>query len=176
MHQKEVVVMINNIFFLGNLHFFFPEKKKGRKGQSHILMHAFAVAFSLIMIWIIASSMNSMIDDHREFVGKKEILQVCDIMKTAAEKIMVPQEYVSRSNTTLGSISIAMPEKIGGTNYRTRFVNDTLIIETTGTPTINDTCIMGFNATFRGGTNGGRTSVVYTRYSDGTDEIRVTNV
>ncbi|MBI2578163.1 MAG: hypothetical protein HYW26_00475 [Candidatus Aenigmarchaeota archaeon] len=147
-----------------------------RKGQSQLVMHAFAVAFSLIMIWIIVSTMNSLIDENKKFVGKKEILQTCDIMKTSVEKLMIPREYVSRTNTTLGRIIVSMPEKIGGLKYRTRFANDTLLVETLGTPYINDTCVMGFNATFRGGTSGGKSEISYVRYDNGTDEVSVTNV
>lgn len=139
-------------------------------------MHAFAVAFSLMLVWIIITTMNTLVDQHREFVGKKEIVQVCDIMKTSVEKIMIPQDYVSRTNTTLGRLFVAMPEKVGGLKYRTRFSGDQLVIETLGTPFVNDTCVLGFNATFRGGTPGGRTEIIYFRYSNGTDEVNVAGV
>src|SRR3989338_5813000 len=143
------------------------------KGQAQIVMHALTVAFSLVMIWIIVSVMNSLTDEHKQYVAKKEILQTCDILKTGTEKIMVRQDYVPRGTAVLGKIYISMPEKIGGLKYRTSFLNDTMIIETIGTPTVNDTCVMGFNATFRGGTNGGKTEITRLRYNNGTDEISI---
>jgi len=165
------------------LHFFGHEGTEretasfcSRKGQSQLLLHAIAVGFSLIVILLIVTVMNSIVEDHQEFVGKKEILQSCDIMKTSVEKIMLQQEYTSPTNTTLGRIFVAMPERIGGAGYRTRFANDSLIIETFGSPLLNDTCILGFNASFKGSTKGGTTRITLTRYANGTDEITVSTV
>ncbi len=146
------------------------------KGQVPFLSHTMMVAFSVVLIVLIVTTLNSVKIDYQEFVGKEEIIQVCVSIKSAIEKIYVPTGYTSLTNETMGSIVIDLPERIADVNYRMKFVNKTLMIETLAEPTLNQSCTIGFNASFEGSSRGGRTRLSWIRYTNITDVIQMAKV
>lgn len=145
------------------------------KAQSILLGHAFIVGMGVILVLVVAASMKAATDDNREFVGTKEITQVCSIMKSSFEKMLFQQDYISPTNTTAGRVTASLPEKIADMRYRTRLSGDEIIVETQGAVLVNHTCKIGFNASYAGSTAGGQTVFELTRYSNGTKEIRISN-
>ncbi len=146
------------------------------KGQSVLLSHAFIVAMSVILIIIVLTAMKTIIDDNRDFVGRNEITQICSIVKSSFEKILLEQTYTSLTNTSSGKITVALPERIADMRFRTRLSANDVIVETQGNILVNETCRIGLNATYSGSTAGGRTLFELIRYSNGTKEIKISNV
>lgn len=146
------------------------------KGQSVLVSHAFIVGLSIILIIMVIVAMKTITEDNRSFIGQNEITQVCSIMKSSFEKILMEQTYVSPANTTAGRITASLPERIADTRYRTRVSGSDILVETQGDLLINETCRIGLNATYSGSTSGGRTLFELLRYPNGTKEIKVGNV
>ena len=147
-----------------------------RKGQAPLLSHTITIAFSVILIIAIVTTLNIIKADYQNFVGKEEILQVCLTVKSAVEQIYWPTTYQLNDNITLGSVSVDLPDRIADLNYRMRFQNNSLQIETIQLLEINQTCKIGFNASFSGSSNGGKTKFIWTRYTNGTDIITMSRV
>lgn len=145
------------------------------KGQSDLLSHAITVGMGLALIIAVVAAMKGITDDNREFVGTNEITQVCSIMKSAFEKILPGQQYLSPTNTTAGRITVQLPERIADLRYRTRITGDDIVIETGGDIFVNETCKIGLNVSYAGSTGGGRTLLELIRYSNGTKEVRISN-
>lgn len=139
-------------------------------GQDPMLSHSITVAFSVILIIVVVGSLSTLKQDYQEFIGRTEISQVCGIVKSSVEKIYFQDGYASPNNFTKGKAYLELPEKIADLNYRMRFIGNNLSIETLGL-SLNDTCKMGFNATYKGSSNGGRTLINYTRYDNGNEII-----
>ena len=134
------------------------------KGQAPMISHTFAISFTIIIIMFIVMSFNNIRDDYKAFALENQISGICDTIKGAIEKIYWPFDY--ESNGTFGSVIIDLPERIGDTNYRVKFFDSSLLIESE----INSTCNIGFNITYAGSTTGGRTEIEWTR-SGGVDKI-----
>jgi hypothetical protein len=126
-------------------------------GQASLISHTFSVSFTIIIILLIVISFNNIRNDYKAFSMKNQINGVCDIIKGAVEKIYWPFDY--ESDGTFGRIFVDLPERIGDTNYRARFLGSSLLIESG----INSTCSIGFNITYAGSTTGGRTEIEWTR-------------
>ncbi|MBI2971406.1 MAG: hypothetical protein HYY37_03255 [Candidatus Aenigmarchaeota archaeon] len=124
----------------------------------------------MVLVGAIVSSLNTVRSDFRSFIGTHEIENTCELIKSGIEKLYTGERYNSSVNIT-SRVFVSLPERIGDMNYRARFVNDSAIIEAFGPPSINDTCRIGFNITYRGSTSGGRTEINYTRFSEGIDLI-----
>ncbi|MFH0832700.1 MAG: hypothetical protein V1900_03215 [Candidatus Aenigmatarchaeota archaeon] len=140
------------------------------KGQNPLLSQTLMVAFSLVLLLAVVTTLNSVRNDYQDFVGRHEIRQVCAIVKSGVEKIYSPGDYNSSTNATMGKILLDLPTRIGDMNYRAKFANTSLLIETTGSNRINDTCKIGFNISYSGSTVGGRTEMSWIRY---TNESRI---
>ncbi|MBI2232497.1 MAG: hypothetical protein HYU56_01140 [Candidatus Aenigmarchaeota archaeon] len=146
------------------------------KGQSVLVSHAFIVGMSVVLIIIVIATMKTTINDNRDFVGRNEITQVCSIMKSSFEKMLLEQVYISPTNASGGRITVSLPQRIADMGYRTRLSENDVIIETNGDLLINETCKIGLNSTYSGSTKGGRTLFELIRYSNGTREIKIGNV
>ena len=146
------------------------------KGQSPMLSHTLSMAFSLLLIVIIISVLISLHDDYSNFIGKSEISQVCLLIKGGIENIIVEDRYNSLINTSKGKIFLRLPDKIADQNYRIRFVNNSISVETLSRPRLNDTCKPGANLTYLGSTSGGRTEINYTLRDDATKIIAMKKV
>ncbi len=128
--------------------------------MSSIIGHTIAFSLSISLIIALVAALSSIQNDYREFTVNHEIGKVCAIVKNGIEKIYWPGSYATPANTTMGTIMVDLPDKIGGVTYRTRFENSTLKIETNQFR-INRTCEMGFDANITGRTNGGKTMIVW---------------
>ncbi len=144
--------------------------RNGRKGDT-LLTHTITLVFSLLMILTIVITFNSMENDYRDFIGKNEVQQVCGIVKSGIESIYLKENYDSPENATKGRIVIELPARIADMDYRVRFINRSVSIETLGRLRVNDTCKIGFAANYTGSTIGGRTEINFTAYSDGSSVI-----
>lgn len=148
----------------------------GVKGQSPLLSHTIAIAFLLLLVIIVVSVLNTLHDDYSNFIGKNEISQVCLLIKGDVEKVFAEDAYISPTNTTKGKVFVQLPERIANQNYRVRFVNSSLAIETLSQPRVNDTCKPGFNMTYIGSTSGGRTEINFTLRDSGDKIISIRKV
>ncbi len=137
-------------------------KNLNSKGQSPLLSHTIMLAFSLLLVLVIISMLTAIRDDYSNFIGKNEIAEVCLILKGGIEKMMTDDSYVSPTNTTKGRLFMRFPARIADQNYRMRFANNSVFVETLAQPRINDTCRLGHNASYTGSTAGGITEVNYT--------------
>lgn len=146
------------------------------KGQSPLISHTMMILFSIFLVLVIVTTLNSIRTEYEDFVAKNEILQVCALVKSSVEKLYWPQSYIPQTDTVMGSITMNLPKEIARVEYNARFSNRTLKVETIEQPKVNDTCEMGFDITFSGRTSGGRTRIKWTRYSNGTDAIVMENV
>lgn len=147
-----------------------------RKGQSPLVSHTIMIAFSLTLLLVVVTTLSSIRNDYQEFVAKHEIREVCAIVKSGIEKMYYPESYNSTSNTTKGKIILDLPARIGDMNYRARFANTSLLLETFGENKVNDTCKIGFNLSYYGSTGGGRTEIQWIRYSNLTDKIEMRKI
>lgn len=145
------------------------------RGQNPLLSHTIAIGFSLFLIVLVITTLNSLRDNYQDFIGKNEISQVCSILKGSVEKIYVDDGYTSPVNTTKGRIVAALPQRIADLNYRVRLINNSFFVETSG-PRINATCRIGFNLTYNGSTNGGMTELIYTEKDNGQKWVSVTKI
>jgi hypothetical protein len=125
------------------------------KGQAPLISHTFAISFTIVILMLIVISFSNIRNDYEEFAlqGQADIL--CSIIKSAVEKIYWP--FDREADGIFGRVVIDLPEKLGGSSYRARFYNSSLLIETG----INMTCYIGFNVS--GSTSGGRTEITWTR-------------
>ena len=131
------------------------------------------IAFTMMVILIIITTLNSLRVDYQEFIGGYEIQEVCAVVKGGIEKIYRIENYVSQTNTTMGEIILELPKRIANVNYQARFVNSSLEIKTIGEPFLNDTCSIGFDVNLNGRTTGSTTRIKWTRYANGTDVIEM---
>ena len=122
-----------------------------------LMSHTFAIAFTIVIILLVVISFNNIKDDYKDFALKNQISGVCYTIKSAIEKIYWPFDY--ESNGTFGRIIVNLPERIWDRNYRARFLDSSLLIESE----INSTCHIGFNITYAGSTSGGRTEIEWAR-------------
>lgn len=151
-------------------------KNHKKKAQSPIVSHTLVIMLSIVLLILVITTLNSLRKEYQEFVGENEIKQICGIVRNGIEKIYWPEDYVSPTNTTMGEIVVGLPNKIAERNYRARFVNESLFIESIGEPTINYSCKIGFEVTLNGRTAGGRTEIKWTRLSNGNDVITMKGV
>lgn len=145
-------------------------------GQNPLLSHTIAIAFLLLLIIIIISVLTTLRDDYSNFIGKNEISQVCLLLKGSIEKVFTEDGYTSPTNTTKGRLFLRLPERIADQNYRIRFVNNSISVETLSQPRINDTCVPGFNLTYLGFTSGGMTELNFTLRDNGNGIIAIRKV
>ncbi len=141
------------------------------KGQSSIIGHTIAFGLSMSLVIVLVVALASIQNDYREFAVKNEIGKICGMVKGGVEKIYWPGEYASQGNVTMGKIIITLPEKIGGMNYRARMENTSLFVDVIS-PGINMTCELGFNASFTGRSDGGRTLIKW-MILDGSNRIAI---
>lgn len=151
-----------------------PLIRSRRKGQSILLTHAILISFAIFLVFAVFTTLTTLRTDFEDFVADKEVQQTCLLVKGAIEKIYVPTDYRSPDNTTTGKIVVQMPERIAGTAYRLGFINASVEID--ARPFFNTTCKAGFAAVYNGSSSGGRTQLKYVRYSNGTDNIEMSNV
>jgi hypothetical protein len=126
-----------------------------KRGQAPLISHTFAIAFTIAIVMLIVISSNNIRNDYEAFAMQGQINILCITVKSAIEKIYWP--FDREADGVFGRITIDLPEKIGENNYRARFYNNSLLIESD----INSTCYIGFNAS--GSTSGGRTEITWTR-------------
>jgi hypothetical protein len=156
-----------------------PNKKRLRtsnrshllKGQSPLLSHTLVVGFSVFLVLAVVTTLNVLKSDYQDFIAKGEIEQVCALIRNGIDSIYNPDDYISPTDTTMGRITILLPDKLAGNVYRIRLVNSSSYIETVSQPAINRTCRLGFPAVYNGSTSGGETEITWTRYSNGNDRI-----
>jgi hypothetical protein len=143
------------------------------KGQNPLLSHVFATAFLVILVIGIIQITNSLRSEYQDFISDQEVQQVCSIMKSSVTKLNRNNNYLSLNQTLKGRIYIDMPEKIAGETYRIRFMENNASVET---PTSNTTCTIGYNATYRGTTTGGRIVIEWKEFPVGETVIEVVQI
>ncbi len=128
-----------------------------KRGQAPLISHTFAISFTIAIIMLIVISSNNIRNDYEAFALQGQTNILCSTVKNAIEKIYWP--FDREADGVFGRIIIDLPEKIGDNNYRARFYNNSLLIESD----INSTCYIGLNVTYSGSTSGGRTEITWTR-------------
>ena len=153
----------------------FSYKKKGLlKGQSPLLSHALVVMFSIMLVLVAVTAMNSIRNDYQDFVGTIEAQQVCGIIKGSIEKIYQPTDYAVQINQTYGKVVLDLPERIADSRYRVKLFNDSIRVEMLGSQ-INETCRTGFNITMSGTASGGKTAIIFDILKGGaSNDYRIT--
>lgn len=134
------------------------------KAVSNLICHSLVLGFSLLLIFIVVITLNSLGEDYRSFGGKNEISQLCETIKYSAEKIYNPSDYISPTTSTMGRVNLALPEKIAGILYKASLANGSVFITTTAKPFINATCQAMINATLSGSTHGGATEIIWVNH------------
>ncbi len=125
------------------------------KGQNPLLSHVFAIGLSLAIVGVVIYVTSSLNEQYTTFVAEQEVSQVCSIIRSAAGK-MTTSEYLSLNDTMISKIIVNLPDKIANEPYRVRFIGKNASIET---QSANTTCVLGYNATYRGSVSGGRASI-----------------
>jgi len=148
-------------------------KKAGAKGQSQVVTNSLFVLFSVVLIIIVASSMNKVENDLQNFTGNMQAGDICSIIKNAAEKIYAPVGSNVSMNATeeMGYSVIDLPQKLGNDYYSILFTGNSVEITAKD---ISRTCEIGINATLSGLSRGGRTKIKWL-YGNGTNAISIEN-
>ena len=152
------------------------ESNKLNKAQSSIVAHTLFMAFSLILIIFIMSTMKNIKEDYQDFVGGVEIKEVCQRISAAIERIYDEPDYYSQTNETMCTVDLALPETIADTNYFVDFNGSDIYVRTMENPLLNYTCPTGYNLTFLGSTTGGMTRITRTDYSNGSTTITLSKI
>lgn len=142
------------------------------KGQSFVVTHALFVGFSVVFVLVIVVTLNALKDDYQEFIAKNEMQEVCFSVRSGIEKIYLVSSYSPATNTTLGRIRLALPEKIAGLGYRINFSGSSALINA---QKFNDSCVVGFSNAI-GYTTGGDTDLLVRAYSNASKTIEVIKV
>jgi hypothetical protein len=140
------------------------------KGLNPLVGHTMTILFSILLIVVVITALNSITQENQKFLGENEMIVVCSTIRSAVEELNLNGDYVSLTDYT-STKTINLPERVAGFNYKASFVNSTLKIETQSTPSFNQTCGMGFNMTYRGSSNGGKTRIDLTSKTDGSREV-----
>lgn len=150
---------------------------KGKKGQSILLSHAILVGLSVMLVFVIATTMNNLRSEYQDFITEASVDQLCLLLKNGVEKVYRTVDYNSSSNTTYGTLYITFPDRLADKNYRLSFidVNKTASVES-GDNSFNTTCKIGLNASYGGFTTGGRTRIDFVYYTNGTRRIGVAKI
>ena len=126
-----------------------------------LISHALIISFSILLILVVVTSLNTIRGDYKDFIGNIESKQVCGIIKEGIEKIYSPYKsftLLEINYTAYGSIVLSLPEKIADARYRARLANDSIIVELIGEE-INHTCASGFGLNMSGTSPGGMTRI-----------------
>ena len=142
------------------------------KGINPITSHTMAIMFSIVLIIVVVTALNSIVEENRKFVAQNEVSIVCNTLKSSIEELYVA-DYTSTS-TYSSTAYVNLPEKAGGFNYRAYFLNSSIKVETTAQPSANYTCKVGFDLNYTGSTNGGKTRLDFTIRNDGTKIVEMT--
>src|SRR3989338_1906295 len=111
----------------------FSYKKKGLlKGQSPLLSHALVVMFSIMLVLVAVTAMNSIWYDYQDFVGTIEAQQVCGIIKGSIEKVYQTSDYAVLTIQTFGKIDQELQERIADSRNRAKLFNDSILVEMLG--------------------------------------------
>lgn len=145
------------------------------KGQAPLLTHAIMVGFSIFLVYAVISTLTSIKADYQKLVGDSEVNELCFIMKSAIDKVYLPDNYNLSANTNLGSLEISLPDRITDLKYDAKFFNRSILIKSS-VPAFNETCKIGYNIAYNGSTSGGLTRVSYIKQSNGTEVIEMVKV
>jgi len=143
-----------------------------RNGQSPLISHTTMLIFTVILVAIVIASLNVIKDNYQLSHGMEEIKQICNIVRGGIEKIYLPESYISPTDSRLGEITLDLPNHVLDLNYKMKFVNDSLYIET---EIMNLTCKLGFDVSYNGSSSG-RTKITWIRLSNGTDVINMERI
>ncbi|MBI4014988.1 MAG: hypothetical protein HY365_03460 [Candidatus Aenigmarchaeota archaeon] len=138
-------------------------------GQNPLLSHVFAIGLSLAIIGVVIYVTSSLNEQYTTFVAEQEVSQVCSIIRSAAGKTTAG-EHLSLNDTIIAKITVNLPAKIANEPYRVRFIGKNASIETLSA---NVTCVLGYNATYRGSVPGGRASVSWTADKNGASIVEL---
>jgi len=141
------------------------------KGINPITSHTMAIMFSILLIIVVVTALNSIIEENRKFISQNEVIVICNTLRSSIEELNVA-DY-SSSNSYTSTAFVNLPEKAGGFNYRVSFENSSIKVETTSQPLANHTCKVGFNLTYTGSSNGGKTRVDLTINNDGSKTVEL---
>ena len=131
-----------------------------------------AIMFSILLIVVVVTALNSIVEENRKFIAQNEVSVICNTLKSSIEELNVA-DYASASSYT-STAFVNLPQKAGGFNYRVSFVDSSIKVETTSQPLANYTCKIGFNLTYTGSTNGGKTRIDFTVNNDGSKTVELT--
>ena len=141
------------------------------KGQAPLLTHAIMVGFSIFLVYAVISTLTSIKTDYQKLVGDSEVSELCFIMKSAVDKVYVPDNY-NTPTTSLGSVDISLPDRITDLKYEANFFNRSILIKSS-LPAFNQTCKIGYNVAYNGSTSGGMTRISYIKQTNGTEVIEM---
>jgi len=147
---------------------------RGLKGQSVIVTHSLLVLFATLFLIIIVTTLNSIREDYRDFTLNLTVKDICSVVKASVEELHapIPAELEVNTEQSMGSVTLDLPQKIGGVKYRIRFGNRTILVKTESG--FSYACYTSVNSTLAGRSAGGRTRISWI-YGNGTDKILITN-
>jgi hypothetical protein len=146
-----------------------------KKSQSTLISHSLAIAMTVVLVLAVIVTFNNMRNQYQKFISEHEIKQVCLSVKGAVEEVYSPENYTSKTNSTMGKTRIELPKKIAGVNYYARFFNNSVTIGIDDLR-LYQTCKIGFPAVFSGSSDGGPTYITWTRYANDSDEITMETI
>jgi len=142
-------------------------------GQSQIVTHTIIIMFVVILILIVATTMNSIREDYDNFVGNMTSYEICSLIKSSMEKIYKPVSGNITVNRTedMGYVILDLPPKVGNSAYRLKLSGTNIIISTSDK---TYSCAVGLNATMNSSCAGGKVKLIW-KYGNGTNEIKIEN-
>lgn len=152
-----------------------PQRAFRLSGQAPIISHAIIVGFTIFLVYVVITTFTSLRDDYQKFVGGLEVKELCFVMKGSVEKVYTPADYNLSVNALLGQVEVRLPDRLTDLKYNAKFFNRTILIESPGAE-FNDTCKVGFMASYNGSTSGGLTRFSYIRLTNGTNVIEMVKV
>lgn len=120
------------------------------KGQSVFLTHTFLILFTVILLFVVFSTLSDVRDNQQEFMATQDAGIICSMVTASLDNIY------QRHGT--GYISINLPSDIGEIDYRGDFFENQLKISFGES---NYSCNMPFNTSYTGKISGGQTNIFY---------------
>jgi|SRR3989344_2673467 len=142
------------------------------KGINPITSHTMAIMFSILLIVVVVTALNSIVEENRKFASQNEVIVICNTLRSSIEELNTA-DYPSATSYT-STAFVNLPEKAGGFNYRAYFADSSIKVETTSQPSANYTCKVGFNISYTGSSNGGKTRIDFTVRNDGSKIVELT--
>ena len=123
-----------------------------------LISHTLFFALTIILILAIIVAFGTIRRDSQSAIGSSELDHMCALLKGSINRIYVPTDYTPQTHSSMGKITLDLPERIADTNYRIRFAGTRISIDTSLSD-LNATCDTGLDINFTGTSSGGTTQI-----------------